>query len=191
MLKPKVFDLLLVLVEKNGHVVDKNELMKRLWPDTFVEESNLSVSIFALRKALGENQYGQSYIETVPRRGYRFVANLTEAASDGLAPATVPVVELKNKFETRVRVKSLAVLPFKLLGTPSTDEYLGLGLADALITRLTNLRQIRVRPTSAVRPLSALSSSRLRHRRRPVTLYTETGCVRPLTIIGPRPSLRI
>jgi DNA-binding winged helix-turn-helix (wHTH) protein/Tfp pilus assembly protein PilF len=150
MLKPKVFDLLLVLVENNGHVVDKNELMKRLWPDTFVEESNLSVSIFALRKALGENQYGQSYIETVPRRGYRFVANLTEAASDGLAHSTATVVELKNKFETRVRVKSLAVLPFKILGAPSTDEYLGLGLADALITRLTNLRQIRVRPTSAV-----------------------------------------
>jgi DNA-binding winged helix-turn-helix (wHTH) protein/tetratricopeptide (TPR) repeat protein len=149
-LKPKVFDLLLVLVENNGHVIDKNELMKRLWPDTFVEESNLSVSIFALRKALGENHYGQSYIETVPRRGYRFVANVTETTGDQNAGSTGISVHVTDKFERTAHVKSLAVLPFKLLGSPTTDEYLGLGLADALITRLTNLSQIRVRPTSAV-----------------------------------------
>ncbi len=151
MLKPKVFDLLLVLVENSGHVIEKNELMNRLWPDTFVEESNLSVSIFALRKALGENHYGHSYIETVPRRGYRFVANVIEAPSDGSDRSTAALVQSKNKFERTAHVRSLAVLPFKLLGSPSTDEYLGLGLADALITRLTNLSQIRVRPTSAVR----------------------------------------
>jgi len=150
MLKPKVFDLLLVLVENNGHVVDRNELMKRLWPDTFVEESNLSVSIFALRKALGENHYDHSYIETVPRRGYRFVANITVTPGDETEQSVATTIQLKNRFETIVHVKSLAVLPFKLIGSPATDEYLGLGLADALITRLTSLRQIRVRPTSAV-----------------------------------------
>lgn len=65
-LKPKLFDLLLVLVENSGHILDKNRLMSEVWPDTFVEESNLTVSIFALRKALGEGHNNHSYIETVP-----------------------------------------------------------------------------------------------------------------------------
>src|SRR6266850_70305 len=72
-LKPKLFDLLLVLVENSGHILHKNELMAKVWPNTFVEESNLTVSIFALRKALGNGHNHHSYIETVPRRGYRFV----------------------------------------------------------------------------------------------------------------------
>ncbi len=150
-LKPKVLDLLLVLVENSGHVIDKNQLMNKLWPDTFVEESNLSVNVFALRKALGENHYGQSYIETVPRRGYRFVARVTEVPGDGVQWSTPTLVQLQDRFETTSHVRSLAVLPFKFMGSVPTDEYLGLGLADALITKLTNLRQIRVRPTSAVR----------------------------------------
>src|ERR1041384_6560338 len=71
-LPPKVFEILRVLVESHGRVVSKEELMSRVWPDTFVEENNLTVNISALRKALGEG--GAKYIETVPRRGYRFVA---------------------------------------------------------------------------------------------------------------------
>ena len=72
--RPKAFDLLLVLVENGGHLLVKEELMRLVWPDSFVEEANLSRNVFTLRKALGESEDGPEYIETVPKRGYRFVA---------------------------------------------------------------------------------------------------------------------
>jgi eukaryotic-like serine/threonine-protein kinase len=75
---PKAFDLLLVLVERHGHLLEKDELLKLVWPDTFVEEANLSYNISLIRKALGEGEDGQRYIETVPKRGYRFVAGVRE-----------------------------------------------------------------------------------------------------------------
>jgi len=71
-LSPKAFDLLMVLLERQGQVVLKDDLMKQLWPDTFVEESNLGQHVFQLRKALGDRAQGSSYIVTVPGRGYRF-----------------------------------------------------------------------------------------------------------------------
>lgn len=91
-LTPKVFDILLTLVEKSGQVVSKEELMKRVWPDTYVEEGNLTQNISLLRKALGESPGGVQFIETVPRRGYRFVAAISEtAAVTEKATAFVPV----------------------------------------------------------------------------------------------------
>ena len=75
-LTPKAFDTLLVLVENSGHVLSKEDLMEKVWPDSFVEENNLAQNISALRKALGEEAGGQKYIETVPKRGYRFVADV-------------------------------------------------------------------------------------------------------------------
>src|SRR5579863_4066344 len=69
-LTPKAFDTLAVLVERQGNLVGKAQLLKLVWPDTFVEENNLTQHISALRKALGDD----SYIETIPRRGYRFLA---------------------------------------------------------------------------------------------------------------------
>src|SRR6266545_1208271 len=77
-LAPKVFDTLLALVENHGRIVLKEELMKRLWPDTFVEEANLTFNIQQLRKSLGDNARNPTYIETVARRGYRFIAKLEE-----------------------------------------------------------------------------------------------------------------
>jgi DNA-binding winged helix-turn-helix (wHTH) protein/tetratricopeptide (TPR) repeat protein/TolB-like protein len=77
-LPPKVLDLLQVLVENNGEIVEKEELMSRVWPDSFVEEGNLSVNIFALRKALGDDGNQHQFIKTVPKRGYRFVASVLE-----------------------------------------------------------------------------------------------------------------
>jgi DNA-binding winged helix-turn-helix (wHTH) protein len=71
---PKALDLLRVLVEHRGDVVTKRELMSRVWTDTVVEEGNLSVTVTALRKALDPQANGRSYIQTVPRRGYRFDA---------------------------------------------------------------------------------------------------------------------
>jgi Tol biopolymer transport system component/DNA-binding winged helix-turn-helix (wHTH) protein len=78
-LTPKAFDTLLILVENSGRIVKKEDLMNRLWPDSFVEESNLTFNIQQLRKSLGDNARRPRYIETVPRRGYRFIANVAEA----------------------------------------------------------------------------------------------------------------
>jgi DNA-binding winged helix-turn-helix (wHTH) protein/TolB-like protein len=78
-LTPKVFEILLVLVQNSGQVISKDGLMKKVWPDSFVEEGNLTQNISLLRKALGEGQNGLQYIETVARRGYRFVAPVREA----------------------------------------------------------------------------------------------------------------
>ena len=73
-LTPKAFDLLVYLVERHGQLVAKKDLLSAVWPDTFVEEANLTYTISALRKALGDSQDGERYIQTVPTRGYRFVA---------------------------------------------------------------------------------------------------------------------
>jgi DNA-binding winged helix-turn-helix (wHTH) protein/TolB-like protein/tetratricopeptide (TPR) repeat protein len=73
-LTPKAFQTLLVLVENEGHVVEKEELLRRIWPDTFVEEATLAQNVFTLRKQLGDDRSEAIYIETVPKRGYRFRA---------------------------------------------------------------------------------------------------------------------
>ncbi|HEX4945548.1 MAG TPA: winged helix-turn-helix domain-containing protein [Blastocatellia bacterium] len=75
-LTPKAFHLLLVLVERHGHLLEKEELLQLVWPDAVVEESNLTSNISLIRKALGDGENGQKYIETVPKRGYRFVAEV-------------------------------------------------------------------------------------------------------------------
>src|SRR5215510_304652 len=80
-LQPKVFDLLLVLVERHGRLLEKDELMKAVWPDTVVEEVNLANNISILRKTLSEN--GRQFIETVPKRGYRFVADVKKLEENG------------------------------------------------------------------------------------------------------------
>jgi TolB-like protein/DNA-binding winged helix-turn-helix (wHTH) protein/Tfp pilus assembly protein PilF len=85
-LTPKAFDLLLVLVERHGHLLGKEELFKAVWPDSFVEESSLSSNIALIRKALGEGMNGERYIETVPKRGYRFVASVKVVNREGAAP---------------------------------------------------------------------------------------------------------
>lgn len=97
-LTPKVFDILLALVESSGQVISKDGLMKKVWPDSFVEEGNLTQNISLLRKALGEGQNGHHYIETVARRGYRFVAPVRESRdgefeSRDKASAAVAVIE--------------------------------------------------------------------------------------------------
>src|SRR6187455_2655622 len=76
-LTPKAFDVLAALVEQPGRLVSKDELIQKVWPDTFVEESNLAYNVFALRKALGDTAESAQYIETIPKRGYRFVAVVT------------------------------------------------------------------------------------------------------------------
>lgn len=198
-LTPKVFDTLLVLVENNGHIVEKTALMQTLWSDSFVEESSLTQNISLLRRALAEHGGENNYIQTIPKRGYRFNADvhesheLSKAVNDSSAPDTLkpddktiplPIVaaneqpqrwrrstrqnatvlgvvglavlmssvywlRYKSKSETFVP-RSLAVLPFKIIGTDAENDLLGLGMADALIIRLSRLDQLSVLPTSSV-----------------------------------------
>src|SRR6476659_6043472 len=111
-LTPKVFDILLVLVENSGQVVSKDDLMKRVWPNTFVEEGNLTQNISLLRKALGETPGGVQFIETVPRRGYRFVAEMSRASSGNgngdltvSTPSLEPVVSIPNTTSQSAGIK--------------------------------------------------------------------------------------
>jgi len=107
-LAPKVFDTLLILVSSGGRIVEKDELMNRLWPDTFVEESNLTFNIQQLRKALGDNARQPRFIETVARRGYRFIARLDEPTE---SIATTITTQVKRPRFTRAYVfVSIAVL---------------------------------------------------------------------------------
>ena len=85
-LAPKAAEILVVLVENAGHLVDKDTLINRVWPDAFVEEGNLNKNIFFLRKTLGEWKGGRDYIETVPKRGYRFIAPVTDVTHAEGAP---------------------------------------------------------------------------------------------------------
>src|SRR5262245_60992987 len=85
-LTPKAFDLLLVLVEGHGHLLEKDELLKKVWPDTFVEEANLASNISQLRKALGDGENGNRYIETARKRGYRLVASVKEVMEERAKP---------------------------------------------------------------------------------------------------------
>ena len=153
-LAPKVFDTLLALVENAGRLVVKDALMSRLWPNTFVEEATLARNISDLRKALAESSSSQKFIETVPKAGYRFVADVRRFSggeSVVVSRHTTSRVVVEEELVAEEQAKTLAVLPFKTLGAEEgDDDYLGLGIADALITRLSNVRQVMVRPTSTV-----------------------------------------
>jgi DNA-binding winged helix-turn-helix (wHTH) protein len=214
-LKPKTFDLLLVLVENGGRVIGKDELLHALWPDQAVEEGNLTQHVSRLRKALGDNRDMHRYIVTLPGRGYQFIAPVKSSDSDEDAhPASAPsgaqsrdedvaegVAREASSLASRVgtvpphlaqttrgrfrrprailvalaalglaavavavwrtraprqpaggaeRFRSIAILPFKTASAGGGEEYLGVGLADSLISRFAGLREVFVRPTSAV-----------------------------------------
>jgi DNA-binding winged helix-turn-helix (wHTH) protein/TolB-like protein/Flp pilus assembly protein TadD len=216
-LKPKVVDTLLVLIENRGRVLEKDELIQRLWPDSFVEEGNLTQNIYEIRKALNSSAE-ESYIETIPRRGYRFAVQVKElpfeegadAARGEIGAVSENGQDASQRLENEKReepsavlaiapnasrarlsrrwvlicsvlllgvlalisyyflsartkptpanteIKSLAILPFKPLNAEAADESMGQGMADALITKLSNSRRIAIRPTSAVLRYSAL-----------------------------------
>lgn len=207
-LTPKAFETLCQLVINSGHLLKKEELMELVWTDTIVEESNLNVIIHTLRKALGDDPRESRYIETVAKRGFRFVAkvqteienespneqiiaaqNLSAEAQSPLSPTQVvsPFLSppksfrpnnrrllmwfagtavlltatffffwLKNRQTERrqtvapTAIRTIAVLPFKVLSTEKDDDYLSLGLADALITTLSQTRQVIVRQTETI-----------------------------------------
>jgi DNA-binding winged helix-turn-helix (wHTH) protein/tetratricopeptide (TPR) repeat protein len=113
-LAPKTFDLLVALVSRRGQLLTRDELMQQIWPDSFVEEINLTVNISLLRKSLGEQPDGRQYIATVPKRGYRFDATVIESAGqplEGAAPVEPPAP-----------LNPGAPLPLPAAGTPQTPS---------------------------------------------------------------------
>jgi TolB-like protein/DNA-binding winged helix-turn-helix (wHTH) protein/Flp pilus assembly protein TadD len=211
-LTPRVFETLLYMVEHHDTVLDKERLMEAVWPDSIVEENNLSQNISTLRRIFGETPGAHSYIVTVPGRGYRFVAEVSDLTDNGsatvkaeqgtrptlaenrteaaaakgrqqspgktggpLALAVLGVIVLaaailargpsvgllkKHRIGDAVSatspgnapetIHSIAVLPFKPLGSEMNNELLGLGMADAVIGKMSKLKQLIVLPTSSV-----------------------------------------
>lgn len=176
---PKVLDTLLVLIEQRGRLVDKQELMTRLWPDAFVQDAALARHISDLRRILGEPARGGQYIETVPTRGYRFIADVSSVAT--LAPeilqapaspirirkrpstwlaASVALIavaagiawSLSRPVQRTATIRSIAVVPFRTSENSEHERILAQGLADSLISRLVQIPGLGVRPIGAVRP---------------------------------------
>jgi DNA-binding winged helix-turn-helix (wHTH) protein/tetratricopeptide (TPR) repeat protein len=136
---PRCFEALLLLIERRGELLDKEFLMQALWPSVIVDENSLAKVISEVRRALGEGPKEPGCIVTIPRRGYRFNANVSVQKSGAAAPAKLAP-----------EIRSLAVLPFVFHNPTADDEILRIGLADALITRLGALRKTLVRPTSSI-----------------------------------------
>jgi TolB-like protein len=129
--------LLRALLEADGNVVTKSELMDAAWPDTTIEESNLTVQIAQLRKFLGVSSNGDEWIVTVPRVGYRFLGsrradNRTEAPEQQATPAP---------FGSK---PSIAVLPFNNISSDPEQEYFAEGLSEDLITDLSKVPGLMV-----------------------------------------------
>src|SRR5262245_50198104 len=121
-LTPKVFDLLLVLVENGGHILEKDELMKAVWPDAVVEETNLTRNISTLRRALGEGQDTRKYIETIPWRGYRFVASVREIANNNTETAMATPSSQSILNETGLNETGLNEMGLNETGEPATQR---------------------------------------------------------------------
>lgn len=143
-LRSKVFETLVALVENAGRLMTKDVLLEKLWPDVVVEENNLQGSISILRKILGEDNDGDSYIETVPRVGYRFKARVTEI---GAGSTTKLATHLSSASRAE---KSVAVLYFENLGGDKEDEYFRDGITEDVITELAKIKELRIFPRSAV-----------------------------------------
>jgi Tol biopolymer transport system component/DNA-binding winged helix-turn-helix (wHTH) protein/tetratricopeptide (TPR) repeat protein len=147
-LPTKEFETLHMLVENNGKVLTKDEMMAAIWKDTIVEESNLAQYISRLRKIL--NVDGQQYIKTISKRGYRFSADVKTSDNDVIIERHLRVKVGGKETRRLGEISSVAVLPFQSLSAATDDEFLGLGIADALITQLTRSGQIITRPTASV-----------------------------------------
>jgi TolB-like protein/Tfp pilus assembly protein PilF len=151
-LKPKILDLLLLLVQMRGRLVEKDELMKEIWPNTIVEENNITVSMSILRKTLGEGRAGRQFIETVPGRGYRFVAAVRVISEEESIDEEAHVLTATTgEFESmEAPIDSLAVLPLRNISKDPNSEYLSEGITESIINRLSKISKLRVLAPSTV-----------------------------------------
>jgi adenylate cyclase len=147
-LQLKAFETLCILVERAGRLLTKDELLRQLWPGTIVEENNLNKNISHLRKALGECPSGLSYIETVPRVGYRFAAEVEQVSAAG--PTLVMAPEPASVSPAPPRRKSVAVLYFENLSGDREDEYFRDGMTEDVITELEKIRELRMVPRTSM-----------------------------------------
>jgi len=148
-LKGKILDLLLFLVEMRGQLVMKEELMKKIWADSIVEENNITVSMSILRKTLGEDRSRPKFIETIPRQGYRFIAEVIEVSTE--RPVTRDAGQSKDRVVLQDEpIESLAVLP---LQSPKKDfnvDYLSEGISESIINILSRIPKLRVMACSTI-----------------------------------------
>ncbi|MDQ3804037.1 MAG: winged helix-turn-helix domain-containing protein [Acidobacteriota bacterium] len=155
-LTPKALDTLLVLVQASGRVLQKDEILTKVWPDTFIEEATLAQNIFTLRKILGVDENGRPYIETIPRRGYRFVADVKKLGPRGVAPEAKPAGDASEEVAPApppgpdAPAKSLAVMPLINLSPDQDIEYLAEGITDSIINNLAHVPQLHVIASSIV-----------------------------------------
>jgi TolB-like protein/Flp pilus assembly protein TadD len=139
-LTPKVFDILLAMLQNAGRLLTKEQMMTLVWPDTNVEESNLARNVSTLRRALGETPRQPRYIETIPWQGYRFVATVRELQQDSDP------------------IDSLAILAFANQSPDPTAEYLSEGITESLIDKLSLITGLKVMSRNSVFRYSAGSS---------------------------------
>lgn len=150
----KAFEILLMLVERQGEIIKKDEFLQKIWSESFVEESNLAVHISALRRLLNEERGEKKFIETVSGRGYCFVAPVKREYSqtENVSLANLKVRDIE-KIETAeiINFLSIAVLPFGFQTSSPDIEYLANGITESLIDNLAQIPQLRVMAHSAVR----------------------------------------
>lgn len=137
-----VFELLLFLVRNTGRSVTKRELMEALWPGTFVTPNNLPVTVSALRRLLQADGNRTNYLLALPGHGYRF-----EAAVRERYPEAERLRRMRGRSST---IRSIAVLPFQVIGEDTREAYLGVGMADALMAAVCRVPGLAVRSPAAV-----------------------------------------
>lgn len=145
-IKPKTLDLLLFLIEMRGQLVVKDDLMREVWADAIVEENNITVTMSILRKTLGD-RVPEQFIETVPRRGYRFVAEVTEISDTPVAGERSGDV---SAVEPEESIDSLAVIPMESPGDDPNVDYLSEGITESIINMLSRIPKFRVLACSTV-----------------------------------------
>ena len=150
-LTPKAFDTLLTLILNRGRIIPKDELLKSIWPDTFVEEATLAQNIFTLRKALGGSD-GEQYVQTIPKRGYRFVANVTEEMDEGAVSVDqAGAASDKNQSSNRdTSISSIAVLPLMKASDDPDHEHVSDGIMESIVNSLSLLPELRIKACSTV-----------------------------------------
>jgi serine/threonine-protein kinase len=175
-LTPKIFDTLLYLVSHHGTVIDKDELMSAIWPDTIVEENNLNKNISVLRHVLGENPGEHRFIVTVPGKGYKFVADVRVTTDETIPETSDPEPQRERRpskksafaaagviaavaiavafgywyFNNQRPIDSIAVMPFVNDSGNADLEYLSDGMTETLIASLSKLPNLQVKASSSV-----------------------------------------